>query len=340
MMKIMRRLLTRLVLVVLAAVLAVGGYGLYRYQRFANTPLAVPEDGYHLLIKPGTSLGLVAQQLERDQVLDEPFLLRLMARLDGSASRVKAGEYQLLPGTTPRRLLRMLVSGEVVLHSFTIIEGWTFKQMMQALRNHPAIEHTLDGAGQLSVMELLGEPGAHPEGWFYPDTYRFPRGTTDVDFLRRAYRVMQQQLADAWEQRVDGLPLKSPYEALILASLIERETAVPEERTRIAGVFVRRLQKGMRLQTDPTVIYGMGDAFDGNIRRRDLRTDTPYNTYTRHGLPPTPIAMPSGASIKAALNPADGDELYFVSRGDGSHQFSATLEEHNAAVRRYQLGGR
>lgn len=336
----MRRLLTRLALVVLAAILAVGGYGVYRYHRFASTPLAVPADGYHLLIKPGTSLGLVAQQLERDEVLDEPYLLRAMARLDGSAARIKAGEYQLPPGTTPRRLLRMLVNGEVVLHSFTIIEGWTFNQMMQALRSHPALEHTLDGASQLAVMELLGEPGAHPEGWFYPDTYRFPRGTTDVDFLRRAYRIMQQQLAEAWEQRVDGLPLKSPYEALILASLIERETAVPEERTRIAGVFVRRLNKGMRLQTDPTVIYGMGDAFDGNIRRRDLRTDTPYNTYTRHGLPPTPIAMPSGASIKAALNPADGDELYFVSRGDGSHQFSATLEEHNAAVRRYQLGGR
>src|SRR5690606_5166302 len=219
--------------------------------------LVVAEDGYHLLIKPGTALGLVAQQLERDQVLDEPFLLRLMARLDGSASRVKAGEYQLLPGLTPRRLLRMLVSGEVVLHSFTIIEGWTFKQMMQALRNHPAIEHTLDGAGQLSVMELLGEPGAHPEGLFYPDTYRFPRGTTDVQFLRRAHHALRQRLLAEWEQRAEGLPLKDPYEALILASIIERETGVDAERGKVAGVFVRRLQRGMRLQTDPTVIYGV-----------------------------------------------------------------------------------
>jgi UPF0755 protein len=232
-----------------------------------------------------------------------------------------------------------LVNGEVVQHSLTIIEGWTFQQLLQAVRSHPMLTQTLADADPQAVMEALAEPGTHPEGWFYPDTYRFPRGTSDVEFLRRAYRVMQQRLAAEWEKRAEGLPLKSPYEALVLASLIERETAVAAERTRIAGVFVRRLRKGMRLQTDPTVIYGMGDAYEGRIRWRDLRTDTPYNTYTRHGLPPTPIAMPSGAAINAALNPADGKELYFVSRGDGSHHFSATLEEHNAAVRCYQLGG-
>jgi UPF0755 protein len=263
-----------------------------------------------------------------------------MARIDGSAARIQAGEYLLPTGMAPPGLMRMLVRGEVVQHSLTIIEGWTFQQMMSAIQSHPMLKRTLADASGPGVMAVMAEAGLEPEGWFYPDTYRFPRDTTDVEFLRRAFRNMQQRLELEWEARAEGLPLKTPYEALILASLIERETAVPAERTRIAGVFIRRLQKGMRLQTDPTVIYGMGDAYQGKIRWRDLRADTPYNTYTRHGLPPTPIAMPSGASIRAALNPADGNELYFVSRGDGSHQFSATLQEHNAAVRRYQLGER
>lgn len=334
----MRKALYTLLTALLIVGVVVGGYAAYRYQQFRQQPLAVPTEGYQLVVPAGASIGTVAQQLVRDGVLDEPHLLRVMARAEGKAAQIKAGEYLLQPSTTPQRLLRMLVAGEVVQHTLTIVEGWTFKQMMAAVRAHPALEHTV-GDGD-DVMKLLGAPGEHPEGRFYPDTYHFPRGTTDIDFLRRAYQIMEQRLAAAWQQREEDLPLKSAYEALILASLIERETAVASERTRIAGVFVRRLRKGMRLQTDPTVIYGMGDAYDGNIRLRDLRTDTPYNTYTRFGLPPTPIAMPSGASIDAALNPAEGNELYFVSRGDGSHHFSATLEEHNAAVRRYQLGGR
>lgn len=336
----MRRLLLRVFLAVVATVIVGGAYAVYHYQRFTQEPLAVPADGYVILVAPGSSLRSVASQLAADEVLEEPFLLQLMGRVTGTAAKIKAGEYRLTPGTDPERLLQMLVAGEVVQHSFTIIEGWTFQQMMQAMRNHPAMTQTLSEAAAEEFMAQLSSPGEHPEGWFYPDTYRFPRGTTDLEFLRRAHKIMQQRLEEEWAQRAEGLPIKTPYEALILASLIERETAVPEERTRIAGVFARRLKKGMRLQTDPTVIYGMGDAYDGRIRWRDLRTDTPYNTYTRHGLPPTPIAMPSGASIHAALNPADGNELYFVSRGDGSHKFSATLQEHNAAVRRYQLGER
>lgn len=336
----MRKLLLRAFLALLAVVLIGGAYAAYYYQRFTQDPLAVPADGYVFLVPPGSSLRAVASQLAEAGVLEQPFMLQLMGRVDGSAARIKAGEYRLQPGANPQRLLQMLVAGEVVQHSLTIIEGWTFRQLMQAVRNHPALTQTLTDTEAQEVMARLASPGEHPEGWFYPDTYRFPRGTTDLEFLRRAHSIMQQRLQQEWEQRAEGLPLKSPYEALIMASLIERETGVPEERTRIAGVFVRRLQKGMRLQTDPTVIYGMGDAYEGRIRWRDLRTDTPYNTYTRHGLPPTPIAMPSGAALNAALNPADGKELYFVSRGDGSHQFSATLEEHNAAVRRYQLGGR
>jgi UPF0755 protein len=336
----MRKILSRLFLLLLVAGVAGGGYGVYRYQRFLAEPLVLPAEGYHLLIPPGASLRTIARQLAGDGVLSEPHLLRIMARIDGSAARIQAGEYLLPAGMAPPGLMRMLVRGEVVQHSLTIIEGWTFQQMMSAIQSHPMLKRTLADASGPGVMAVMAEAGLEPEGWFYPDTYRFPRDTTDVEFLRRAFRNMQQRLELEWEARAEGLPLKTPYEALILASLIERETAVPAERTRIAGVFIRRLQKGMRLQTDPTVIYGMGDAYQGKIRWRDLRADTPYNTYTRHGLPPTPIAMPSGASIRAALNPADGDELYFVSRGDGSHQFSATLQEHNAAVRRYQLGER
>lgn len=336
----MHKKVSRFFAVLLVIALVAGGYGAYRYQRFMNTPLVVPTEGYHLLVAPGTSLRAIALRLAHDGVLSEPHLLRIMARLEGSAARIQAGEYLLPSGMTPPALMRLLVSGEVVQHSLTIVEGWTFQQMMTAVRKHPMLEQTLVDASGPAVMAAVAATGQEAEGWFYPDTYRFPRGTTDVDFLRRAFRDMQQRLEQEWEARADDLPLKTPYEALILASLIERETAVAAERTRIAGVFVRRLQKGMRLQTDPTVIYGMGDAYQGKIRWRDLRTDTPYNTYTRHGLPPTPIAMPSGASIQAALNPADGNELYFVSRGDGSHQFSATLQEHNAAVRRYQLGDR
>jgi UPF0755 protein len=209
--------------------------------------------------------------------------------------------------------------------------------MMAAVTRHQALRNTLAGQSAEQVMTQLGHPGQHPEGRFYPDTYHFPRGEKDVDFLKRAYRRMERFLAREWEQRADNLPLDSPYEALILASIVERETALPEERPKIAGVFIRRLQKNMLLQTDPTVIYGMGEHYDGNIRRRDLEADTPYNTYLHPGLTPTPIAMPSGAAIRAVLHPEDGRELYFVATGDGGHHFSATLKEHNRAVRKYQL---
>lgn len=319
--------------------LAVAVLGWIHYQRFLGSPLAVPVQGYELMVAPGSSLGVIAQRLERDGLLEDPLLLRLLGRLSGQAGQIKAGEYRLAQGVTPGGLLRQLVAGEVVQHSLTVVEGWTFRQLRQAVAAHPVLVQTLTEVSDEQIMARLGAADLHPEGQFYPETYRFPRGTTDLDFLRRAFELMQQRLAQEWENRQPGLPVKSPYEALILASIIERETGVPEERPRVSGVFVRRLQIGMRLQTDPTVIYGMGELYDGRIRYRDLRRDTPYNTYTRGGLPPTPIALPSGAAIHAALNPADGEELYFVSRGDGSHHFSATLSEHNAAVRRYQLGG-
>jgi len=336
----MLKALGKIALLLLLAAAVAGGLAVREYRAFIDRPMNVPAEGYVLDVPAGSSLARVASQLEAAGVIDQALLLRAYGRLSGQAARIKAGEYALAAGTTPRQLLEKLVAGEVVQYTLTLVEGWTFKQLMQAVRAHPALTQTLTGLSGEEIMARLGSPGVHPEGQFYPDTYRFPRGTTDLDFLRRAHELMKRRLAAEWDQRSEGLPLKTPYEALILASIIERETGVPEERPRIAGVFVRRLKLGMRLQTDPTVIYGVGDAFDGNLRRRDLLTDTPYNTYTRAGLPPTPIAMPSAAAINAALNPAPGNELYFVSKGDGSHYFSATLEEHNAAVRRYQLKGR
>lgn len=309
---------------------------LMEFQSFRQHPLAVPETGVDLVVKPGSSLRAVARHLAEQRVLEHPLYLVVLGRYLDLDSRIKAGEYQLAAGLTPEQLLRQLSEGKVVQHGITLIEGETFKQMMARLRLDPVLEHTLVSDQPEDVMREIGYPGLHPEGRFLPETYYFPRGTTDVDLLRRAYLDMENFLQQAWPERDEGLPFETPYEALILASIVEKETAVPEERPRIAGVFVRRLKKGMKLQTDPTVIYGMGDSYDGDIRFRDLRQDTPYNTYTRSGLTPTPIAMPGKEAVLAVLHPADGKELYFVARGDGSHQFSATLKEHNRAVDRYQ----
>jgi UPF0755 protein len=312
-------------------------WGWMEYDEFVNTPLALPEAGMIYQLKPGTSIRGVAQELSAQGVLKKPVLLHLWARWSGQASQLKAGEYHLPQGITPPQLLEVLTSSRVVQHALTIIEGWTFKQLMAAVRRHQALTQTLVEVEDEQVMPRLGLEAIHPEGWFYPDTYHFPRGTTDAAFLRRAYERMESFLQAAWKKRDKDLPLDSPYQALILASIIEKETGIPSERHKIAGVFIRRLQKGMRLQTDPTVIYGMGERYDGNIRRRDLSTDTPYNTYVHKGLTPTPIAMPSGMAIEAALHPEPGEALYFVATGDGSHHFSATLKAHNEAVRKYQL---
>ena len=307
------------------------------YRAFTDTPLDLPASGFTIEIAPGSSLRTVTRELRRQGLLEYPRLFAWLGRQTGLASRIHAGEYRIEPGTTPRELLEQLAGGKVIQHSLTLIEGWTFQQVREALAGHSALEHNLDDLSDAELMSYLGHPDEHPEGRFLPDTYHFPRGTSDTDFLKRAYDAMEHRLHQEWEAKETGLPLKNPYEALILASIIEKETAQPAERREIAGVFVRRLQRNMRLQTDPTVIYGMGSAYDGNIRARDLRTDTAYNTYTRAGLPPTPIAMPGSASIHAALHPAPGDALYFVARGDGSHEFSSSLEAHNKAVRDYQL---
>jgi UPF0755 protein len=309
----------------------------FEYRAFTDTPLELPASGFTIEIAPGSSLRTVARELRRQGLLEHPRFFAWLGRQTGFASRIHAGEYRVEPGTTPLKLLEQLAGGKVIQHSLTLVEGWTFRQVREALAGQPALEHRLEDLSDAELMSHLGHPDEHPEGRFLPDTYHFPRGTSDSDFLKRAYDAMEDRLSQEWEGRETGLPLKDPYEALILASIIEKETARPAERAEIAGVFIRRLQRNMRLQTDPTVIYGMGSAYDGNIRARDLRTDTPYNTYTRAGLPPTPIAMPGSASVHAALHPAPGDALYFVARGDGSHEFSSSLEAHNKAVRDYQL---
>lgn len=290
-------------------------------------------------IRPGQSLAGVIRNLHRLGVLERPVFIIWHARLNGTASMIKAGEYQLSPGLTATELLDLFVSGRVFQRALTIVEGWTFQELLDAVRNATSLKTTLNDVPTDEVMEAVGLPDVYPEGRFLPDTYHFPKGTTDAEFITRAYRAMEKYLRKAWRSRDAGLPFDTPYEALILASIVEKETAVPEERGLIAGVFVERLRRGMRLQTDPTVIYGLGAAFDGNLRRRDLERDTAYNTYTRKGLPPTPIANPGTASIDAVMHPSFDGSLYFVAKGDGSHHFSSTYDEHAQAVRRYQLKG-
>lgn len=306
-------------------------------QNQLNSPLNL-DTQTDFIIKPGTGLKTIANDLKTMGLMNQPYYLLFEARRQGKEGRIKAGEYEIIPGTTPLQLLDQFVAGKVKQHTLTLIEGWSFTQVIEAIRNHPVLEQTPDLTDGETVMTTLQKPEVSPEGQFFPDTYHFPKGTSDIQFLQRAYDKMQHVLAEEWEQRSDNLPYQSPYEALIMASLIEKETGLPEERGDIAGVFVRRMQKGMRLQTDPTVIYAMGDQYDGRLLRKDLTIDSPYNTYVYAGLPPTPIALTGSESLHAALHPKEGKTLYFVSRGDGSHHFSETLEEHNRAVAKYILG--
>ncbi len=336
----MMKTLFKLTGLVIVGMSLAAGWLVLQYQTFKDTPLRIGAENMVYEIKAGANLTTIAQDLTRKGIIEQTNYLRWYARLNGMADHIQAGDYLLPTGMKPGEFLERINAGKVLQYSLTIVEGWTFRQMMDAVRQHPQLQHTLVQVTDSQIMERIGHAGEHPEGRFLPDTYLFPRDTPDVDFLKRAYTAAQQLLADEWAKRRPNLPVKSAYEALILASIIERETAVVEERFAISGVFTRRLIKGMRLQTDPTVIYGMGDAYQGNIRRRDLETPTPYNTYRIKGLPPTPIALPSAGSINAALHPDDSDNLYFVARGDGSHHFSATLEEHNNAVIKYQLKGR
>jgi len=330
----------RLLLLVIVIAAVLGGGAWLEYRHFASTPIRLDTQSVVVEIPRGTSLRELSENLAARRIVSNPYLFIALGRITGDGSRIQAGEYAVHTGMTPRQLVALFASGKVMQHAVTIIEGWTFRQAFAAIETDDRFVKKLDGVSCDELMVRLGYPGQKPEGRFFPDTYYFTKGTTDIEILRRAHRAMAEILEEEWAGRAPGLPLSSPDDALILASIIEKEAALPAERPRIAGVFERRLALGMRLQTDPTVIYGLGNAYDGDLTKADLSENTPYNTYLHAGLPPTPIALPSRASIHAAVHPAPGDSLYFVARGDGSHQFSATLEEHNAAVRHYQLGAR
>lgn len=323
----------------LLAVLAIAAWlGWRQYElRWLGEPIAALHESVTFEVAPGASLAAVARDLEERGLMERPGAWVRLAKRTGGTTRIQAGEYRLLPGTSPLALLAQFVAGDVVLHALTLPEGWSFRQGRAAIQAHPQVKVDLRGLRDEELMAHLGIQDGRPEGQFFPDTYRFPRGTSDRELLLQAYARMQRELQAAWNRRAKDLPLDSPYEALILASLVEKETGAADERPLIAGVFINRLRMGMRLQTDPSVIYGLGEKFDGNLRRRDLLNDTPYNTYTRAGLPPTPIALPGRAALEAAVRPAATDALYFVAtgRGDGRHFFATSLVAHNANVSRH-----
>jgi len=322
-----------LVLFGLVVVLAAGSliWARAHYIHFLETPLSIPTAGHVLQIEHGTPASAIVRELDDLGYTKAGWTWKVLMRLE--PPEIQTGEYRLTAGLLPRELLGLLSSGSVVQYRFTIVEGWSYAQLLAALSQNDILEQTTENLDPTIWPDFLPDSDIqHPEGWFLPETYQFSRGDSTADILRRSHRAMKETLAAAWRERDADLPLDSPYELLILASIIEKETSLDSERNEIAGVFIRRLNKHMRLQTDPTVIYGIGDEYTGNIRRKHLRTDTPYNTYTRHGLPPTPIALPGRRSLLAAGHPDDGDTLYFVADGKGGHTFSRTLEEHQKAV--------
>jgi UPF0755 protein len=331
-----RRTLFVIVGLLVAAAIVWGGM---RYRQFTHAPLAVQATGQTLEVAKGEGFKDIVRQLRDAGLTDAPPLLwRTLAWRLGVVNKLHAGEYALTPRMTPATLLQDMAAGRVLHHRVTLVDGWTFKQVLDALNAAPKLEHTPAAKLRGELAARIGKSGPDSlEGEFMPDTYDYVLGMSDLDVLERAHKAMREFLEREWAARERSIPVQTPYQALILASLVEKETAVPAERPEIAGVFERRLRIGMRLETDPSVIYGMGAAYQGKIHKSDLQADTPYNTYTRYGLPPTPIALPSRAAIDAVLHPADGDALYFVAKGDGTHQFSATLAEHNAAVRKYIL---
>ncbi len=322
-----------------AAVLATAGAWVWNLSAWGERggPLSAPAV---FVVAPGSTLAAVARGLEGAGVVSDASRFRWLARLRDVAEALRAGEYRFTAGATPAGVLEQLVHGDVVVHRLRIVEGSSVRDVLDVLGDAPGLHRVLDDATPANLLAHLGLGGGHAEGWFFPDTYHYVRGDTDADVLLRAHRRMRDVLAGAWGTRDADLPYGDEKDALILASIVEKETGRAEHRAKIAGVLVRRLVRGMRLQTDPTVIYGLGTAFDGNLTRADLERDGPYNTYTRGGLPPTPIALPGRAAIEAALHPAPGTELYFVAQGDGATWFSDTLREHNAAVRRFQLTGK
>ena len=330
----------RLLLVVIALILAAALGAAAALWNLYDKPLVLRDERVEILVPAGSSARAIAQAM-RDAGIDvNADLFVAAARWNEATTRLRAGRYEITRGMRIADVIDRLVRGETLKEKLTIVEGWTFREMRAALAGHPLLKRDSEKMTDAQLLAAVGASEPHPEGLFAPDTYVFDAGSSDLDILRQAYRAQQARLARAWQERAAELPLKSPYEALILASIVEKETGQAAERGRIAGVFVNRLRIGMLLQTDPTVIYGLGEKFDGNLRKRDLVADNPYNTYTRAGLPPTPIALPGLASIESALKPEPTRALYFVARGDGTSQFSESLAEHNRAVAKYQLGGK
>lgn len=319
-------------IIILAVLLGAAGVAYFTYR-----PLILPSTPYTFTLQSGSSLKSVAHQLGEVQLLDQELLFIWLGRLSGKAGQIKSGEYVLNAPVTMLELLDIISKGQLNQSQLSVIEGWSFKQFRAAVNQHPGLKHNTLTLSDAELLLRIGAQERQAEGLFFPDTYFFASASSDVQLYKRAYETMQQRLAQAWEGRAAGLPLATPYDALILASIVEKETGTASDRDMIAAVFVNRLRKGMLLQTDPTVIYGMGDKYDGNIRKRDLLTDTPYNTYTRAGLTPTPISLPGAAALHAALHPAQSDALYFVARGDGSSQFSNNLAAHNHAVNKFQI---
>ena len=329
--------MTQKLIAILLGLALLGAIAIGEVRKAWLTPLSVPEDGMNFTVSPGQSLRSVAMRLHAANVLAYPQLLIWYGRWSGLDQEIKQGEYRILPRTSPESLLRQLQRGDVIKYHITLPEGITIARALEILANQDNLKIVLSGPDDQQLLDLV-KPFAKTEGLFFPDTYDYTRGTTDLSILQRAYESMQKILEDEWGRRTGGLPYQTPYDALIMASIIERETGVPDERTQISGVFVRRLQRGMRLQTDPTVIYGLGSGFDGNLKREHLNEEkNVYNTYKYPGLPPTPIALPGKEAIHAALNPDQSDALYFVAMGDGSHRFSSTLSQHNQAVREFQI---
>lgn len=324
------------VLLVGAVLVALASLAGYRYwESRLDAPIAASEPVLYEVPR-GAGYNRVVSDLAERGIIEHQWAFRLLTRLDADAvPQLRAGEYMLQPDMSGHELIALLGSDDIVTYPLTIPEGWNFRQMRELLANAPKLEQVAVDMSDEEIMTELGREGEHPEGWFYPDTYRYHKGMSDMELLRQAHRRMVAQLEEVWAERDDDLPFDTSYEALIMASLVERETGAPEERREIAGVFKRRLEAGMRLQTDPTIIYGMGERYQGNITRADLREATAYNTYVIEGMPPTPIAMPGRASLEAAVSPQPGNTLYFVSKGDGTHHFSRTLREHNNAVNRY-----
>ncbi|MGB1310099.1 MAG: endolytic transglycosylase MltG [Leucothrix sp.] len=334
----MKTVLSTLFLLLLLSVAGIGGFGFVQYEKFTNQQVGehAPET---FEIKKGSSIKRVAADLEAANIIKPAWQFQLLAKIKKQENQIKAGEFAIEPGMSAEQVLQRFVSGKTLSYNSRIVEGYKFTDLIKTIKRDANLVQTLSDADYANIMQKIGSQYKKPEGWFFPDTYNYPRGTTDLEFLKRSHKAMQNFLNKEWEQRDKGLPLKTPYEALILASIVEKETGVPEERPLIAQVFHNRLNKGMMLQTDPTIIYGMGARFRGNIRKSDLKRDNPFNTYTRTGLTPTPIATPSAEAIKAVLHPEQSKALYFVARGDGTSHFSNSYREHKRAVIKYQLRG-